>query len=259
MLTATRPRAPALLARRAHAAYTTGPEVVPGQLPLNLQEESRSPISHLAVRPLIPSLAHGVRLLGGQRREGAEALWLERTCRQLQITIREANMTSLQGLALDGRLIVVASWITSLTQRKWVLAHELGHVLVQRGRLPHCYESEEWTADWFARELLVPVSHLAALPQLSHEAAAERFDVDVAHVILQRMRLAGVTEPVIYDNQVLCPECGHCQFLPRCSCASLRRDQERKRRALRRSTRERVLPTERAPILGGGQRAALML
>jgi IrrE N-terminal-like domain len=167
-------------------------------------------------------------------------------------------MTSLQGLALDGRLVVVASWITSLTQRRWVLAHELGHVLVQRGALPHCSESEEWTADWFARELLAPNSHLAALPDLAPEAAAEHFDVDVAHIVLQRLRLAGATEPVIYDGQVLCPDCGHCQFLPRCSCGTLRRDLGRKR-ATQPSGHAWEPPTETGHSLRGEQRVALTL
>jgi hypothetical protein len=218
-----------LLTRLSAGLERSHPAQMPGGRSLDLRKELRSPSSHLAIRPLIPALARDISQAAARQNQARRTLSLERACAQLKVTVEEADMTALQGLALEGRHIIVASWITSLTQRRWVLAHELGHIMVQRGRLPHCYESEEWTADWFARELLVPTLELAVLPHLTDRAAAAYFDVEIEHVILQRMRIASDTRPVIFGNQVLCPDCGHAQFLPRCGCATLRRDQARKR------------------------------
>jgi hypothetical protein len=133
-----------------------------------------------------------------------------------------ADFGCIQGMAQAGRNIFVASTITSSRQWRWVVAHELGHILVQRGQLPHCHESEEWTADWFARELLAPTAELATLGQLSDEAAAAHFDVAVMHILLQRMRIAGVHEAMVHEHRVLCPDCGHAISLPWCACSGLR-------------------------------------
>ena len=161
----TRPKAlrPALLARRSHRVDLLAQRENSGQFPLWFVKARSERTSHPEIRPLIPGVARAVRSVGMLESGAVGELSLRVACRQLGITIKAADFDCIQGMAQAGRTIFVASTIRSSTQWRWVVAHELGHILVQRGQLPHCHEFEEWTADWFARELLAPVAELATL------------------------------------------------------------------------------------------------
>lgn len=186
--------------------------------------EEQLPVRHECVWPAIARLAWAVRERALRRSDGVWRVAPDAASARLGVRIRRGRMEAagdLLGLSIGGDTIVLYSSIASRQAQRWVIAHELAHILVQRNTLPRCLESEEWTADWFARELLAPRRLLRAAPGMSDSSAALLFDVDVIHVMLQRMRISESPDVAIHNGIVLCPRCGHRQLLPNCPCREL--------------------------------------
>ncbi len=87
---------------------------------------------------------------------------LYRVAREFGITIDETCLSRLRGLCFwwdQFRIIVDAR--LSLIERRWVIAHELGHyfhreVGASSGRYVHALDPREIRADDYARKLLMP-------------------------------------------------------------------------------------------------------
>lgn len=134
------------------------------------------------------------------------------------------------GLAINGSNVVIAQGL-SAEDRCFALAHELGHVLVRRGRLcvPPGF-SEEWLCDMWALDLLVPEQ---VAPQRSDRAIAKELGVHPVAVAAQRVRGAAAEAYAVRDGRVACWRCGIRPHMPRCGCLARRRDKSQKGRTKR--------------------------
>jgi hypothetical protein len=103
----------------------------------------------------------------------------------------------------------------------FVFAHELAHALHRRGRFRSLHKAdEEWFADWFARELLLPRRWLTDRP-LSHGQIAA-LGIGYETWALQLAILG--TAPSLMRNRgrVLCRYCGTSAHRWGCECRALR-------------------------------------
>jgi len=118
--------------------------------------------------------------------------------------------------------------------RRYAIAHELAHVLVLRNTVRWAADDEEWLADWFAREWLLPLQKLAQFvasrPQggcdlsclHSLEEASLHFRVPVTVCVLQGMRLGLLPSPWLQGDRLLCRWCGDRRRVSRCECQTYR-------------------------------------
>ena len=102
----------------------------------------------------------------------------------LGVEIRHRGLGSLEGIAIGTALIAMSD--TRPTARaRFVLGHELGHILLHRGLLTAPEGAEEWVADWFARELLAPIRLLQTNPDADDRLLARRLRLPVQEVRAQ--------------------------------------------------------------------------
>ncbi len=125
----------------------------------------------------------------------------------------------LQGLTVDCDRIVLSNSLTR-ANANFTFAHELGHVFRRRGHFAGLRHSEEeWFADWFAREMLLPHTWLR-VDRSGQSLAA--LHVDRMTVALQLAAIGSAPEIMRYGHRVLCRVCGVRHHRWGCSCRELR-------------------------------------
>ena len=128
---------------------------------------------------------------------------------------------SLWGLTPSpGRVVINAAlrgWRTG-----FALAHELGHVLVQRGALLPGPVVER-TCDWFAHELIIPTAAAIDCPD-AHSLGM--LYPDTGPTAAAQLARCGWLPPLarLRDGTVICQSCGHRNHLPGCECRRFRYD-----------------------------------
>jgi hypothetical protein len=124
-----------------------------------------------------------------------------------------------QGQTVDEAHVCVDSRL-SAPRHRFVVAHELGHVLVRR-RAWLRPRDEESFADSFARELLVPVAELARGDSVI--TVSRSYGVE-APVAAAQLALAGHLPPVFRqrDGSVVCFRCGDRPGPTSCVCLQYR-------------------------------------
>jgi hypothetical protein len=163
-----------------------------------------------ARHPLGASLLREVDdVVAAARARGARRLDIPLVAARLSVEIVERDLGEhLLGLTLDNRRMLLHSDRRRLrgAQRLLVFAHELAHVLRRRGHFPQVSDrDEEWFADWFARELVLP--RVAARRAWS-EAELAAWHVDYDTVALQLAALGAVPQVIRNGHRVLCGLCG---------------------------------------------------
>jgi Zn-dependent peptidase ImmA (M78 family) len=169
--------------------------------------------------PAVRPLAHQVR----RGKSGLVELDVVLAREGVRVT-RHRLPSMIQGITESATRVVIAQGLNETIER-YVLAHELGHVLVRRGAGPPLQRrhAEECFADAFARELLLP-AHL--LNDRSTEEATQistDYDVILDLVNLQFATLGVLPEIMRGDSgAVLCIHCGNRVGLSSCPCLRFR-------------------------------------
>ena len=103
-----------------------------------------------------------------------------------------------------------------------VFSHEVGHLLLRRGRLTRGLRSEETLADQFGDELAAPSDELEKLLPLTPRKVASMYEVPPARAAAQLARL-GVIPPWsrLSSGEVICARCGDRESLE-CRCLYFR-------------------------------------
>lgn len=104
--------------------------------------------------------------------------------RSLGIDVRVRGMGAVQAVAVGDSLIGTSQPL-SRTRGRFVLAHELGHILIHRGLLVAPDGTDEWVADWFARDLLAPLRLLPPDCLVGATVLARRFKIPIAEMRAQ--------------------------------------------------------------------------
>jgi hypothetical protein len=178
----------------------------------------------LATRVVTGPLAREIdAIVSHLRPEPFAAFRIERVARSLRLELRRRRLGDrLHGVTLDERRVLLNRRLTG-SDAVFTFAHEVAHILARRGHfhtLPRA--QEEWFADRFAHELVLPRSWLtgassAQLRRLSHARwlPAETFAVQLAAIDrAPRLFRSG--------SAVYCRHCGHRHTLPGCDCRSHR-------------------------------------
>jgi hypothetical protein len=154
---------------------------------------------------------------------------IERTAARLNVGIEQLHLGEhLLGLTLDDRRVLIHDGLVG-AERSFVFAHEVAHVLRRRGYFPSVGRSaEEWFADWFARELVLPRRALRAYSEAQLAAWHVSFDT----VALQFAALNQAPPIMRNGPRVLCRQCGTTDHHPGCQCGGWRRLSPRSRRLL---------------------------
>ena len=182
---------------------------------------SASAIEHPLGRRIAAEVDEVVRFA---RADGPAKLDVERVAARLRIEVRADNLgKDLLGLTIDSRSMVLHKRLRGAA-RAFVFAHEVAHALRRRALFRSVSNSEEeWFADWFARELVLPRQ---AARQAWHDAKIAALHITSATLALQLSAL-GAAPPLMRDRQrVLCRTCGTRQYQLGCECANWRSDPE---------------------------------
>lgn len=144
--------------------------------------------------------------LARRMRDGrSDPVDIDDVLRQAGVVVRSRDLpSSLDGATLGPSDVVIRRSLGK-KRRRFVLAHELGHVLVRRGLVPWVTDrSEERFADEFALELLVGSTKLADIADL-----ARRMKVEPRVAAWALCRNGALPEVVILSkNLVVCKACG---------------------------------------------------
>jgi IrrE N-terminal-like domain len=125
----------------------------------------------------------------------------------------------LQGITLDSQSVILRDGLRG-AQANFTFSHELAHVFRRRGHFVGLRESEEeWFADWFAREMLLPRTWLDR-EWLGQELAAAHIDRMTA--ALQLSVVGRAPSIMRHGDRVLCRVCGVHHHRWGCECAALR-------------------------------------
>jgi hypothetical protein len=147
---------------------------------------------------------------------------IDRTVRRLGIRVLWRDLgQQLLGLTLDDRRILLHSRRVKGARGLFVFAHELAHVLRRRGQFAAvAADDEEWFADWFACELVLPRRWLEhrAPHELARALGADREILALQLSVLQR-----APRLMRHRKRVLCRSCGTYQHTPGCQCGPVRR------------------------------------
>jgi hypothetical protein len=169
-----------------------------------------------------------VRSAYGCRAQRTVAVPVEHAADQLGVRVAARPLSpTLWGVTWGAHDVTVNSRLRD-HERRFALAHELAHVGQARGLLVDDYRSGEWQADWFARELLLPLDDLAkcrALRDTLHDRdglryIAQTWQVPETAVLLQAAWLGVTPEIWIHDGRVLCCRCGDRTPLAGCACVA---------------------------------------
>lgn len=145
---------------------------------------------------------------------------------RLGVRVRPGRLSGgVEGWTVSSKEVVLSRSLRG-NARRYVLAHELGHVLVSRGELEfRCRRSEECFADAFARELLVPAAALDEASMDARASLARRFQV-ASFVVALQLATVGAAPALMRDRsgRTLCVTCGHRASISRCQCLRYRQN-----------------------------------
>ena len=170
----------------------------------------------IAADPRIEELA-----LRARDSDSLGRLDVEATAKQHDVEVRAADLgTHAEALTVDGR-IILHDHLSSAGRRRFVFAHELGHVLIQRGAMPWVTSrrEEQW-ADWFAHECVFPRRWVRERSwqqlRLFTDPAERRTIAMHLASYLRQSRVLRV------DDVVICGQCGDRNFATGCECERYR-------------------------------------
>jgi hypothetical protein len=174
----------------------------------------------IATDPRLEVLAEDVRV-----GDSVGRLSPEETASRLGVRIRHAALgVHVEALTVEG-VIVLNEQFRSQGRRRFAFAHEVGHVLIERGSMPWATRrTEERWADWFAHECVFPRHWL-------HDRRWEQlllFD-DSAERETIGMHLVSARHPstiIRVDDTVICGACGDRQLFEGCECDFYRSDRQ---------------------------------
>jgi IrrE N-terminal-like domain len=173
----------------------------------------------VASDPRLEVLAADVRTADVEGR-----LDIDATADRLGVAVREAELGDyVEAVMLNG-VIVLNRMSSSLGRRRFTFAHEVGHLLISRGRMPWVdRRSEECWADWFAHELVFPKRWLREKRWeqlcLFNDPAERRT------IALHLACSAGANSAVLrVDDAVVCARCGDRKLFDDCECQRFRGD-----------------------------------
>jgi hypothetical protein len=139
--------------------------------------------------------------------------------------IRRDLGAALRGLAASEDTVLLHQRLTP-AMAAFTFAHEVGHVLHRRGSFRGLRRvDEEWFADWFARELLLPRDWLQFTRWRAGGLAA--LGAGVETVALQLAVLGRAPGLMRYRERVLCRTCGSRLHRWTCPCATFRQASHR--------------------------------
>lgn len=154
------------------------------------------------------------------RARRAFRLDVDRLANAIDIDLRYDNLgATLLGLTLNERQVRLNRSLRG-AQLQLVFAHELAHILRRRGyfcEIP--LADEEWFADWFARELVMPRRWLLR-PWTGSLLAA--LHVDLETVALQNAVINRCPPLMRNGRRVLCRTCGTSWHVSDCPCRTWR-------------------------------------
>jgi hypothetical protein len=147
---------------------------------------------------------------------------VDATARRLDIVVERRDLGSkLLGLTLDERRVLLHDGLKP-ARAAFTFAHEMAHLLHRRGHFRGLQrDDEEWFADWFARELLLPRLWLRQGRWAPGAFAA--LHVGVVTAALQLAVLGRAPGLMRHRDHVLCRNCGTSFYRWGCGCAGLRR------------------------------------
>jgi hypothetical protein len=122
----------------------------------------------------------------------------------------------------DDVIVLNSNESLTLGRNRFAFAHELAHILVTRGRMPWVSKrDEEWWADWFAHDLVLPRRLLAdgvrTRRLLLFDDAAEH-----RTLALQLAALHSERSVLRIGDDVICSWCGESEFFVSCECRRYR-------------------------------------
>lgn len=161
-----------------------------------------------ALRGTIRSLAWEIRRPPARQ---AQRVDIGISAARIGVSVRQRWLGELEGVTVGDR-IIAATRLDDAVRSRFVLAHELGHILIHRAMLSVPSELEEWAADWFARDLLAPLLLVPSEPD--PRRLARRFGLPVRELRAQlsAVRVLGGREPVVGWP------CGTCGTRPLIAC-----------------------------------------
>jgi hypothetical protein len=145
---------------------------------------------------------------------------LQEISRRAEVVLEtQALQPGLLGLTLDSERVLLNQGLSG-SLAAFTFAHELAHVYRRRGYFAGLrVREEEWFADWFAREMLLPRSWLSQSWRAQHLAALH---IDSETAALQLSVLGRAPAIMRVRNRVLCRTCGTQHHRAGCQCATIR-------------------------------------
>lgn len=131
--------------------------------------------------------------------------------------------------ALAGETIVLDERLRPREARA-AFAHEVGHLLIQRGLLCIPRDCEELFCDWFARELALPAAWLGVAVSASRLMRQLRVTPEIVATQLARAGMAPAIQRL--DRTVLCVICGAIAHGSACACSAWRNAPPERRKML---------------------------
>lgn len=190
-------------------------------------------MAHAIPQPLLREVdwvVSGLRRCRDRRPDRLEAFRINRVAGRARVEVRRRALgDTLLGLTLDADRVLVNSRL-SAAEANFTFAHELAHILLRRGcfaRLPA--SREEWFADRFAHELLLPRRWVWGASADEVRWLSQRRWLAVETLAIQLGESDRVPSVFRSRGRVYCRRCSHRHVLPGCECRLFRAPESRPR------------------------------
>lgn len=182
------------------------------------------PLGIEPLRSCLPTRPDGrvVAAATAVRRGETGAVDIDECASTLGVHVRTRALRSpLLGLTSSADHVALRPGLT-VNERRFVLAHELAHILIRRGQCSVPGRGrwiEEAFADSFARELLLPCADLRRVSAATLPTTPRIFGITHATLLLQ-LAVLGLAPSImrLRDGLILCVKCGDRPGNPACSC-----------------------------------------